>query len=95
MSFSEVLDCYITQFRCTAKDICEKSGISAAALSRYRTGKRMPNVTSEVFAKLCAALVEIANENGITEINESVIRESFFVSNGEQFCRRKTTDTKF
>lgn len=77
MSFSEVLECYITQFGCTAKDICEKSGISAAAFSRYRSGERIPNVTSEVFAKLCMALVEIANENGITEITESSIRESF------------------
>ena len=77
MSFSEVLECYITQFGCTAKDIYEKSGISAAALSRYRSGERIPNVTSEVFAKLCMALVEIANENGITEITESSIRESF------------------
>lgn len=77
MSFSEVLVCYITQFGCTAKDICEKSGISAAALSRYRSGERIPDVTSEMFAKLCMALVEIANENGITEITESSIRESF------------------
>ena len=37
MKFNDLLNKYITEIGCTAKELSEVSGLSAAALSRYRT----------------------------------------------------------
>lgn len=77
MRFYEILNEYIELLGCMAKDICEKSGISAATLSRYRSGERLPVLDSDTFDKLCLALADIAGENGINEITEHTVRERF------------------
>ena len=51
MKFYEKLNEYISALNCTAKDIARISGISAATLSRYRSGERAPETGSEVFSK--------------------------------------------
>lgn len=43
MIFNDLLNQYITQLGCTAKELSETTGLSPASLSRYRTGERMPN----------------------------------------------------
>lgn len=40
MDFKKLLDDYMKQLDCTAKDLAEKSGLSAATISRYRSGDR-------------------------------------------------------
>ena len=40
MRFYEQLNQYMKVVNCTAKELCTVSGISAAALSRYRSGER-------------------------------------------------------
>ena len=50
MSFSSLLNQYIAQMNCTAKELSEKTGLSTATLSRYRSGERVPN--SEQLHKL-------------------------------------------
>lgn len=57
MKFCEILNEYIERLCCTAKDLSEKSGISAAALSRYRSGERLPDTDSDTAKKLCTAIV--------------------------------------
>ena len=47
MRFYEQLNEYMKLLNCTAKELCSASGISAAALSRYRSGERVPDVHSE------------------------------------------------
>lgn len=56
MKFSEKLNDYIEQLSCTGKDICNLSGISAASLSRYRNGERVPELGTKPFEEfmLCA-----------------------------------------
>ena len=49
MKFSEKLNDYIEQLSCTGKDICNLSGISAASLSRYRNGERVPELGTKPF----------------------------------------------
>lgn len=44
MRFYEQLNQYMKVVNCTAKELCTVSGISAAALSRYRSGERVPDV---------------------------------------------------
>lgn len=77
MRFYELLNEYIELLGCMAKDICERSGISAAALSRYRSGERLPILNSDTFNELCLAIADIAAENGINEITENAVRERF------------------
>ena len=42
MNFSDVLKLYLNKTQSTAKELSAASGISASALSRYRSGKRVP-----------------------------------------------------
>ncbi len=37
MDFKKILDDYMKQLDCTAKDLAESSGLSAATISRYRS----------------------------------------------------------
>lgn len=80
MRFYEILNSYITRLGCMAKDICEKSGISAATLSRYRSGERLPDRNSDAFEKLCRSLAEIAKEKDIPEITEDAVRQTFLTA---------------
>ena len=56
MRFYEQLNQYMKAVNCTAKELCTVSGISAAALSRYRSGERTLDIHSETFEQLCSAL---------------------------------------
>lgn len=49
MDFKKLLDDYMKQLDCTAKDLAENSGLSAATISRYRSGERIPEDGSENF----------------------------------------------
>ena len=53
MRFYEKMNEYIALLGCKAKDVGAASGMSAATLSRYRSGERLPDVDSEAFEKLC------------------------------------------
>ena len=52
MDFKKILDDYMKQLDCTAKDLAESSGLSAATISRYRSGNRVPEDGSENFDRL-------------------------------------------
>lgn len=77
MRFYEKLNEYIEQLDCMAKDVAEVSGISAAALSRYRSGERLPDMNSEAFDKICFAIAEIAKQKNHSELTETFVRKSF------------------
>ena len=83
MKFNDLLNKYITEIGCTAKELSEVSGLSAAALSRYRTGERVPG--KEQLAMLIDGLISLAEKNARSERKEqadvseagSEIREAF------------------
>ncbi len=77
MKFSEQLNVHIEQLSCSAKDICSLSGISAATLSRYRSGERVPELGSEGFARLCAAITQLAANRGLTELSAEMVHNGF------------------
>lgn len=77
MRFYEKLNEYIELLDCMAKDVAEVSGISAATLSRYRSGERLPDMNSEAFDKICFALAEIARQKNHSELTETFLRKSF------------------
>ena len=74
MGFSNVLKLYLGKTKCTAKELSAVSGISASALSRYRSGQRIPE--QEHLEKLICGLVQLAGEN-TPELEEATIRDAF------------------
>ena len=58
MSFANVLNLYLDKTKCTAKELSAASGISASALSRYRSRKRIPE--PEQIEKLICGFVQLA-----------------------------------
>lgn len=77
MDFKKLLDDYMKQLDCTAKDLAENSGLSAAAISRYRSGKRIPEDGSENFDRLINGIVSIAENKKIPNITVQSVSEAF------------------
>ena len=75
MKFNELLNQHIAQIGCTAKELSEKSGIAPASLSRYRAGERMPDYKQ--LKKLLHGLEVLAEEHGISTINDKTLQSSF------------------
>ncbi|MGN1202773.1 MAG: helix-turn-helix domain-containing protein, partial [Eubacterium sp.] len=77
MKFNEKLNEYIEILDCTAKDLSEASGLSAATLSRYRSGERVPEMNSDALNQLCTTIAQTAKQKQIKEINDDSVKESF------------------
>lgn len=93
MKFSEKLNDYIEQLSCTGKDICNLSGISAASLSRYRNGERVPELGTKSFEDLCCALARISAQKGELQITADAVKKAFvscddFVSTDKELLRK-------
>lgn len=93
MKFSEKLNDYIEQLSCTGKDICNLSGISAASLSRYRNGERVPELGTKPFEDLCCALAQISAQKGKLQITADAVKKAFvscddFVSTDKELLRK-------
>lgn len=77
MTFQEILAEYIEQLDCTAKMLSERSGLSTATISRYRSGDRIPEADSENLANLVNGIVRIAAEKGLSEFTIQTVTDSF------------------
>lgn len=66
MKFSEELNRYIEIIGCSASDLAKEAGVSPAAISRYQSGKREPELGSEYIDKIADALMSLAKKNGIS-----------------------------
>lgn len=75
--FHEQLNEYLEELDCTAKELGEVFGVSAATLSRYRSGSRIPDAGTEAFNSICKAIGRIAGQRGIETLTEETVRESF------------------
>ena len=60
MCFDKRLNRYIEQIGCTAKQLAEASGVSSAAISRYRTGGRTPDSSGKQVAQLAAGIAKLS-----------------------------------
>ena len=56
MKFSDRLNLYIETLGCSAKTLSAASGISDAAISRYRSGEREPGRDSEQLLRLAQGI---------------------------------------
>ena len=77
MDFKKLLDDYMKQLDCTAKDLAENSGLSAATISRYKSGERIPEDGSENFDRLINGIVSIAENKKIPNITVQYVSEAF------------------
>lgn len=77
MAFKDKLAEYIELLHCTAKELSENSGLSAATISRYRSGERVPEADSENFSALMKGLVLIAERKGLTDITVDSVTDAF------------------
>lgn len=73
MKFKSILNQYINQLGCTAKELSNASGLSASVLSRYRSGERIPKQNDELLSKLAKAISSIAHNKGLLELTYDII----------------------
>ena len=81
MRFCDRLNEYIETLDCTAKELSELSGISAATVSRYRSGERLPDAESGAFSSIVNALTAIA-ENKKIALGAEEIRSQLLACDG-------------
>ena len=77
MTFKKLLDNYMELLDCSAKDLAENSGLSAATISRYRSGERTPKDGTENFSRLITGIVSIAKSKGIPDISAQSVFDAF------------------
>ena len=61
MEFYQLIDSYINELGCSAKELANASGISTSVISRYRTGERTPSPDSELINKLAKGICALSN----------------------------------
>ena len=93
MKFYHKLNEYMELLSCTAKEICNLSGISAASFSRYRNNERVPEMGKKPFERLCSAIAQIAIQKEIPNVTAKSVKESFiscedFVSTDKELLRQ-------
>ena len=76
MKFKDQLNAYIDQLGCTAKELGEASGVSAATISRYRSGERLPEADTPAFEALCSAIAAIAEQKQLS-LSSASVAEAF------------------
>ena len=77
MEFKDQLKSYIQQLNCTAKELSIATNLSAAVISRYKNGLRVPNLNSDTINKLATGIKEIASDKNIQIGSIEDIENSF------------------
>lgn len=76
MDFKDKLNEYIDCLDCTAKDLADCSGLSAATISRYRSGERTPETDSDNFIHLVDGIANLAQEKQLEELTAASITDA-------------------
>lgn len=74
MKFSQVLATQMERCDCTARELARACGLSAATLSRFRSGERTPS--REDLERLIAGLAAVSVQRG-RPLSEEALREAF------------------
>lgn len=77
MNFKDILNNYIDVLDCTGKELSEYSGLSAATISRYRSGERVPESGTDNLTNLIQGIVHMAADRGIADITADSVTDSF------------------
>lgn len=74
MKFKDYLNRYMDMLGCSAKELAEACDLSAAVISRYRTGEREPAPSSEQLEKLVSGTAILFESKGMTDMSAEKIR---------------------
>ena len=77
MTFQALINDYLSQLDCTAKELSVVSGISAPVISRYRRGIQSPEPDGEQWQKLVAGIAVLARERGMEGITRTAVETAF------------------
>ena len=82
MKFSDLLNKYLEEFKCSSKKLSDLTGISPSVISRYRSSQRTPEKDSIQAKKIIDALTTLSNkkykkEEIESEINTSLNKDDF------------------
>ena len=77
MTFQELLNRYIEEIPCTAKELARNSGISETIISRYRKGERIPSSDSEYLKRLASGIALTGIQKGRNEMDAETILRHF------------------
>ena len=69
MAFATVLDGFCVTLKCSNSEIARRCGMSSSTLSRYRNGRRIPNVDSGAIDELARGISSLARECGIMDMS--------------------------
>lgn len=72
MKFSEKLNGYIRRLSCTAKELSEASQLSSAAISRLRSGSRLPD--GKELERLVGGILAVAARKGVRGLSAEEVR---------------------
>lgn len=75
MKFHELFNQWIEYLGCSARDLSESTGLSAAVISRYRSGTRAPLKGSQQLEQLLAGLNELSEHSGMSEQRRRALEE--------------------
>ena len=75
MTFQELLNDYLTQLGCTARELSAVSSISAPVISRYRSGSHSPDLAQ--CRKLAVGIAALAAERGLEKITQESVETAF------------------
>lgn len=72
MTFSEQLNEYIEQIKCSSKDLVIASGLTTSVISRYRRGDRTPSLKSKQLEQLTDGLYKLSVTKKINITREEI-----------------------
>ena len=96
MLFKDQLNIYMKELNCTAQQISEISELSAASLSRYRNGERIPETKSNTLNSIAKALAHLSSTTP-APLKEQDILDAFYAcsdintSDNESFRNKLNT----
>ncbi len=70
----------LTIYPVQPKELCELSGLSAATLSRYRSGERIPEMNSDALWQLCYAIAQLSFWKQNRQLTPDAVKEDFLSS---------------
>ena len=73
ISFSEQLNQYLDQLGCSAQELSDTSGVSAAVISRYRSGSRIPSANSPQMNFLAQGISILAQKQNVSLTEADVL----------------------
>ena len=77
MTFQELINDYLSQLDCTARELSAASGVSESVISRYRRGIQSPEPDGEHWQKLIAGIAALARERGMEETTRAAVEAAF------------------